>query len=112
MDRKTLMYARMLMPGVMLMVGALVAQVIANRFGATMLLLAMQKPIQLVSLILMAGGSISVFWAGWRMWRRESGAASMVCQCGGLLGRERSGRYGAYRRCLACDTPVNERHWG
>lgn len=112
MDRKTLMYARMIAPGVMLMIGALVTQVIANRFGATPLLVGMQKPMLWVSMGLMAAGSIGVFWAGWRMWRWESGAASMVCQCGGLLGRERSGRYGWYRRCLACSRNVNERHWG
>lgn len=25
-----------------------------------------------------------------------------VCTCGGLLGREREGRFGPYRMCLAC----------
>lgn len=107
-----LMCVRLIAPGLLLMFGALIAQVIANRFATTPLLAGVQQGVQLLSLGMMAVGSIWMLYGGWRMWRWGSGAVSTECQCGGLLGRERSGRYGAYRRCLACSRNVNERHWG
>ena len=36
-----------------------------------------------------------------RLWRWEAGRA-LICTCGGLLGREHLGRYGLYRKCMAC----------
>jgi hypothetical protein len=36
-----------------------------------------------------------------RLLRWETGGA-LICTCGGLLGREREGRFGPYRKCLAC----------
>lgn len=111
MDRKTLMDARMIAPGLLLMVGAMVVQVIANRFDAPPLLVGMQKPMLWVSLVMMGAGVIGVFWAGWCLWRWESGAVSTMCQCGGLLGRKRSWRWGVYRRCLACSWNISKQHW-
>lgn len=35
----------------------------------------------------------------WR-WTRDEGDLCYVCSC--LLGREREGRFGAYRKCLGC----------
>lgn len=46
-----------------------------------------------------------------RLWRWDRGQAEPTCECGGLLGRPRAGRYGTYRRCLACNRNVNERNW-
>lgn len=51
------------------------------------------------------------YW-GWvcvRLWRAERGEG-LLCDCGGLLGRERDGRYGPYRKCLACSRNVARRH--
>jgi hypothetical protein len=36
-----------------------------------------------------------------RLMRWESGDA-LICRCGGLLGGEREGRFGAYRKCMGC----------
>jgi len=46
-----------------------------------------------------------------RLWRWDQGRSALVCECGGLLGRERPGRFGAYRKCLACNRNVNERYY-
>lgn len=46
-----------------------------------------------------------------RLWRWDHGHSQLVCECGGLLGRERPGRFGAYRKCLACNRNVNEEYY-
>ncbi len=56
-----------------------------------------------------AASVILGFVATVRLWRWDQGRAPLVCECGGLLGRERPGRFGAYRKCLACSRNVNER---
>lgn len=55
--------------------------------------------------ILVAGGMASGIYylvqlARLVRWRRGSADSCYVCTC--LLGRERQGRWGAYRRCLGC----------
>jgi hypothetical protein len=47
----------------------------------------------------------------WRMWRWEQGEGPTCRRCGGPLGREIDGRYGPYRRCLACDYSASARHY-
>lgn len=51
-------------------------------------------------------------WTTYRLWQWEQGNA-LTCDCGGLLGRERSGVRGRgdYRRCLACGRCVNHRFY-
>ncbi len=46
-----------------------------------------------------------------RIWRWDQGHSHLVCDCGGLLGRERDGRFGQYRKCLACNRNVNEKYY-
>lgn len=49
----------------------------------------------------------------YRLWRAEQGEG-LLCDCGGLLGRERQGRAsrgGPYRRCLACSRNINHQHY-
>ena len=56
-------------------------------------------------------GAVMAVFATFRLWRWERGNDPVTCDCGGLLGRERGGRYGLYRKCLACGRNVNERHY-
>lgn len=49
-------------------------------------------------------------WTTFRLWRAHHGEG-LLCECGGLLGHEREGRYGPYRRCLACERNVAQRHY-
>lgn len=47
-----------------------------------------------------------------RLWSWTDGHG-LLCECGGLLGRERPGIRGRtdYRRCLACDRAISSRHY-
>ena len=49
-------------------------------------------------------------WTTFRIWRAENGEG-LLCECGGLLGQERAGKYGPYRRCLACRRYISQRHY-
>lgn len=59
------------------------------------------------------GVLISIGMAAWtaiRLWRWRNGHGP-TCSCAGLLGREKVGRYGPYRGCLACGNNLAERHY-
>lgn len=51
-------------------------------------------------------------YTSYRLWRWEQGQG-FICECGGMLGRERPGirDWGRYRRCFACGRNVNHRHY-
>jgi len=49
-------------------------------------------------------------WVSYRLWQTERGKG-LLCECGGLPGAERDGRYGPYRRCRACSRNVVRRHY-
>jgi hypothetical protein len=56
-------------------------------------------------LIGMAGACLSLVMLtvqGIRLWRWRAGKTDDCFVCGCLLGREQSGRWGPYRRCLGC----------
>ena len=46
-----------------------------------------------------------------RIWRWERGEGPGCHRCGGPLGREVHGRYGPYRRCLACQGNTSNRYY-
>jgi hypothetical protein len=50
-------------------------------------------------------------WVYYRFTQAEAGDGPICTSCGGPLGHERDGRYGDYRKCLACGTNVNNRHY-
>jgi len=49
-----------------------------------------------------AGSCVIVCIQAIRLWRWERGAGTLCFVCGCLLGHERVGPYGPYRRCLGC----------
>jgi hypothetical protein len=49
-------------------------------------------------------------WTTYRLWLADRGEG-LVCSCGGLLGHERDGRFGFYRRCMCCGRNVGQRHY-
>jgi len=49
-------------------------------------------------------------WVGLRLWQWHRGNV-LVCECEGILGWEREGRFGPYRPCLACGRNVAQRHY-
>ena len=69
--------------------------------------------IRILGLFPIALGLYAITYAAWttyRLWQAEHGDG-LLCQCGGLLGGERAGRYGRYRRCLHCGKNVNCRYY-
>lgn len=47
----------------------------------------------------------------WRLLCWEQGEGPMCHHCGGPLGHEIDGRYGPFRRCLACGGNTSARHY-
>lgn len=110
MDRWTWMMARALSP-------AFVA--LAAGLGLTWLLRALASSQYFAAIAPLANWTVLATAAfvighfGWvccRLWRAEHGKG-LLCECGGLLGRERDGRYGPYRKCLACSNNVARRSY-
>lgn len=66
---------------------------------------------QLSAFALACAGALAL-WATGRLWRAHYGKGRL-CDCGGLLGRERPGVRGQtdYRRCLACGRAVSSRFY-
>jgi hypothetical protein len=57
--------------------------------------------------VAMAGAGVSLalsLYQALRLWRWRQGKGASCYVCGCLLGRERDGRYGPYRKCLGCPT--------
>jgi hypothetical protein len=55
--------------------------------------------------VAMFGAGISLallLYQAARLWRWRQGKGTSCYVCGCLLGRERDGRYGPYRKCLGC----------
>lgn len=47
----------------------------------------------------------------WGLWRWKRGKGPMCPRCDGPLGRETSGRFGPYRRCLACGSTTSSPYY-
>lgn len=47
-------------------------------------------------------GAVILLVQAIRIWRWKEGKSDACRNCGCLLGRERDGRWGPYRKCLAC----------
>ena len=113
MDRWTWMTLRLYTPAAAVAVVTMLASVPLSRLAEGPLGLAFQPLLRwgtiagaVATLSLLAVASI-------RMWRWTNGEG-LLCDCGGLLGRERPGIRGRtdYRRCLACDRAVSSRYYG
>lgn len=101
MRRMHWMALRMYLPAIACLLGALVSTWVLSDLGqseytAPLAALLAWLPYGLLALAGLLGIVASV-----RLWRWEAGHA-LMCTCGGLLGRERLGRYGLYRKCMAC----------
>lgn len=86
---------------------ALVAMAVATEFALgrlsdAPLFGAIAASIAWIPAGLCLAGAFAMLVALRRYWRWERGAAPTCSHCDGMLGFERNGRYGPYRRCLAC----------
>lgn len=111
MDRWTGMAAWMYVRALGLLAASMLASFAVEGLQQSTLLADMYQTAQWLPVIGFCVGALWMLITSFRLWRWNRGESADVCECGGLLGRERDGRYGAYRKCLACSRNINERHW-
>lgn len=111
MDRWTWMMARMYAPALGALVLGLLLMVPLGMIRESQLLAGMYAAVRWAPVLAIGLSVILGLIATVRLWRWDHGRSALVCDCGGLLGSERNGRYGAYRKCLACNRDVNERYY-
>lgn len=109
MDRWTWMFARMYSPAIGALVIGLLLMLPVGMIRESELLAGVHAMARWVPPLAILASLILGLIATVRLWRWDQGRSLLVCECGGLLGRERPGRFGAYRKCLACNRKVNER---
>lgn len=110
MDRWLLMTARAYAPALFALVVAVAAEVMLGRFEEHPMLAGLATGFRWVPMSAFVAAIAYGTWAVVRLWRAEHGEG-LLCGCGGLLGRERDGRYGPYRQCLKCSKNVAQRHY-
>lgn len=97
---------RMMAPCLMpLVVSIPVAYIVATLLGLSAALGGPASQSDVSFLVSIAGGALSVMLfatQGIRLWRWRLGKTDDCFVCGCLLGREREGRWGLYRKCLGC----------
>lgn len=98
---RALGYLRLMLPAFLLAAGSIGVLAWANTVTTSPVLAGVRLPAGYLALGLMIAAVLYCLWVGWRIIRAEQGR-ELLCDCGGLLGRERVGRYGPYRRCLQC----------
>jgi len=111
MDRWTWMMARMYAPAVGTLVIGLLLMLPLGMIRESPLLAGIYAVARWAPALAIAASVILGLIATLRLWRWDQERSRLVCECGGLLGRERPGRFGAYRKCLACSRNVNEKYY-
>jgi hypothetical protein len=106
MSYHTRMFLRMSLPALAICLASIVLATAAGLFGGA--LSALGGPPEWAGLgnaIALGGLVLSLLVYGFqtfRYWRWTLGEGECCYVCGCLLGREREGRFGPYRRCLGC----------
>lgn len=111
MDRWTWMVLKACFPAIVVLAFSLLAGGLLLSAAKTPLLAEIYAA---ASWVAAAGALLSLTMFGWvgvRLYRWEQGHGPDCTGCAGLLGHERSGRYGPYRRCLACGKNVAQRDY-
>ena len=94
----TLLYA----PALLWAAAALTVDVVSHRIGSGPFTVVLAPGLVWAELLALAALAFVLITATWRYAQWEKGDAPACGRCGGLLGREQRGRYGPFRRCLAC----------
>ncbi|WP_282295745.1 hypothetical protein [Stenotrophomonas sp. PS02289] len=97
----------------LLLLAALVLSMLSS-WPQNTLLAGLQSVVGWVPVCLVAASLGLMGMATYRLIQWERGAGHDCPNCGGPLGQERAGRArmgGAYRRCYACGSNVNHRHY-
>ncbi|WP_225765259.1 hypothetical protein [Stenotrophomonas sp. Marseille-Q4652] len=110
MDRFEWMGVKAIMPGALCMLASLAAIWLLSGLQGSPYTAGLWDTLRWVPAAVFGVGLLLTAHAMYRLWRWQRGEG-LLCDCGGLLGHEIDGRYGLYRRCLACGRNVNERHY-
>jgi len=102
MDRWTWMMARLYAPAMLALVIGLLLMLPLEMIRGSQLLAEIYAVVRLAPAFAIAASVLLGLIATVRLWRWDQGRSLLVCECSGLLGRERPGRFGSYRKCLAC----------
>lgn len=114
MERGSWVAVRAYGPAVWLLMLAALFLVMLSAWPQSALLVGLESVVRWVPVILVAASVSLMGIATYRLLRWERGAGHDCSHCGGPLGPERVGRArmgGAYRRCYACGSNVNHRHY-
>lgn len=101
-------------PAALLLVLAALCLAMLSAWSQSPLLAGLESIASFVPVGLVAASLAQLGMATYRLYQWERGAGHDCSHCGGPLGRERAGRArmgGAYRRCYACGSSVNHRHY-
>lgn len=102
MNRRFRMVARVMLPGVGLLLLAILAQAMVGRLGSSPFLAGIYSAAGWISLAAFVLGVATLGQASYRVWRWSNGHGPECSACAGMLGRKQLGRHGPYRRCLTC----------
>lgn len=101
MTRWTWMMVRVYAPAAGLLAMALMLVVVASRIRQSPFLSAFDSALQWATGATLLASFAAAVVGSVALWRWEQGRTH-VCACGGMLGFEREGRWGPFKRCLAC----------
>lgn len=110
MDRWNWMAVRAFAPAAFAIVVAFVSMWVISGWQSSPYLAGMFATARWVPLAALVFATAHGAWVSYRLWQAERGVG-LLCECGGLLGGERDGRYGPYRQCMACSRNVARRHY-
>lgn len=111
MTRLDWMYLKVCAPAGVVAVVAFVIALKLKGLQASPLLTGVAAYAPWVALAGFAAALLMVAAPTWRLWRWERGEGPAWHRCGGPLGHENDGRYGPYRRCMACNDNTAARYY-
>jgi hypothetical protein len=107
MSHQTKMFLRLAAPAVLVFIGGMALAYAADAVGSLPVLLGGHAALTGAGNdIAMGTGVVSSAIYAFQMhryWRWTSGVGDVCFVCSCILGREREGRFGPYRKCLGCD---------
>lgn len=105
MDSDFWMVVKVYLPAVLALAAAFVLLEFGAAFSEHQILVDAAQVLRVASMGAFLVALATGLHASVRLIRADSGKG-LLCDCGGLLGREIDGRYGPYRRCLRCSRNV------
>jgi len=102
MERTTVMTARVFAPAGVALLAAVALGCAGSKLASQALLQGIATTLEWMVIVALIAAFGLAIHAVIRLWRWERGDAFDCPSCGGLLGWERDGRHGPYRKCLGC----------